>query len=63
MIFHANLLSEIHSNNTQPQFEMWQMSDSVPREVPTRIAVGVARPRAQGQETTCLKRRKTRNWN
>lgn len=24
----------------------------VPREVPTRIAVGVARPKAHGQETT-----------
>lgn len=27
-------------------------SDDVPREVPTKIAVGVARPRAHGQETT-----------
>lgn len=30
-------------------------SDYVPSEVPTRIAVGVARPKAQGQETTCQK--------
>lgn len=27
-------------------------SDDVPREVPTKIAVGVARPRAHGHETT-----------
>lgn len=26
--------------------------DNIPREVPTRIAVGVASPSAQGQETT-----------
>jgi hypothetical protein len=26
--------------------------DHIPREVPTRIAVGVARPSAHGQETT-----------
>jgi hypothetical protein len=25
----------------------------LPREVPMRMAVGVASPRAQGQETTC----------
>lgn len=29
-----------------------QTLDILPREVPTKIAVGVARPRAQGQETT-----------
>lgn len=32
--------------------------DDIPREVPTRIAVGVARPSAHGQDTTWKKNNK-----
>lgn len=35
--------------------------DDVPRDVPTRIAVGVARPSAQGQETTWKKKERRQN--
>lgn len=35
---------------------------TLPREVPTNIAVGVARPRAHGQETTCKRENKANGF-